>query len=254
MQFPIINLHTCVCMCVFNRSTYTQWVLFPWRVLTNTTPFFKRVLSSSMNILHLFISTLSCNRNCEQMNCVSLSNLSGGRSTRTYREVRQDTGSEPQAVQCSQPSWPHGGCLCPLWQHSLLSMAWYPSGSLCQAPSEDIPNPSWEHCTFLFMWSLRSEAAGSHDFRNSHTHSSVWSTPDWASRAQGEQGGDWQGQAGVRALPTISTARCPQRTAVLLFHLPPWTWAWPSYRRQAKTRGETRTGFADEGLPCRLRQ
>ena len=81
-------------------------------------------------------------------------------------------GSEPRAVRCSQPSWPHGGCLCPLWQHSLLSMAWYPSGSPCQAPSEDIPNPSWEHCTFLFMWSLRSEAAGSHDFRNSHTHSS----------------------------------------------------------------------------------
>ena len=92
MQFPIINLHTCVCMCVFNRSTYTQWVLFPWRVFTNTTPFFKRVPSSSMNILRLFISTLSCHRNCERMNRVNLSNFSGGRSPRTYREVRQDTG------------------------------------------------------------------------------------------------------------------------------------------------------------------
>ena len=59
MKFPITNLRICVRMCVFNRrSTYTQWVLFPWRVLTNTTTFFKRVLSSSMNILHLFISTL----------------------------------------------------------------------------------------------------------------------------------------------------------------------------------------------------
>lgn len=97
MQFLIINLHMCVCMCVFNRrSTYTRWVLFHWRVLTNTTPFFKRVLSSSMNILRLFIPTLSCDRNCERIDCVNLSNLSGGRSTRTYREGRRDTGSDPR--------------------------------------------------------------------------------------------------------------------------------------------------------------
>ena len=45
----------------------------------------KRLSSSSS------ISTLSCNRNCERMNCVNLSNLSGGQSTWTYRKVRQDT-------------------------------------------------------------------------------------------------------------------------------------------------------------------
>ena len=111
MQFLIINLHMCVCVCVFNRrSTYTRWVLFHWRVLTNTTPFFKRVLSSSMNILRLFISTLSCNRNCERMNCVNLSNLLGGRSTRTYREGRRTRGVTP-------------GCGAPI---ALLASQWLP--------------------------------------------------------------------------------------------------------------------------------
>ena len=83
-----------------------------------------------------------------------------------------------------------------------------------------------------------------------HTHiPQMWGTPGWASRAQGEQGGDWQGQAGVSALPTISTARCPQRTAVLLFRLPPWTWAWPSHRRHAKTRGKPGPALLMRGFP-----
>ena len=98
-------------VCVFNRrSTYTRWVLFHWRVLTNTTPFFKRVLSSSMNILRLFISTLSCNRNCERMNCVNLSNLLGGRSTQTYGEGRRTLGATP-------------GCGAPI---ALLASQWLP--------------------------------------------------------------------------------------------------------------------------------
>ena len=59
-----------------------------------------------MNVLHLYISTLSCNRNCEPVQSIPV-----------YREVRPNTGKLPPRVV---------GCLRSLSQGPLLSTAGTP--------------------------------------------------------------------------------------------------------------------------------